>query len=53
MFFNIVTNRYLFFRLTPSILSFMVCSDGSSNGEADLNKRWAETLIAIAATCRF
>jgi len=38
-------------RLTPSILSFMVCSDGISNGPADLNKRWAETLIAIAATC--
>jgi len=37
-------------RLTPSILSFLVCSDGSSNGPGDLSKRWAETLIAIAAT---
>jgi L-type amino acid transporter 9 len=55
-------------RLTPSILSFLVCSeggingpvcsdgadqvcpDGTSNGPGDLSKRWAETLIAIAAT---
>jgi len=41
-------------RITPSILSFLTCSDTNgfkvTNEPGELSKRWAETLIAIAVT---
>ena len=44
----------VFPRITPSILSFLTCSDTNGvkvpNEPAELSKRWAETLIAIAVT---
>ena len=44
-------------RITPSILSFLTCSDTNgfkvTNEPGELSKRWAETLIAIAVTGSF
>ena len=47
----------VFPRITPSILSFLTCSDTNgfkvTNEPGELSKRWAETLIAIAVTGSF